>query len=70
MAVGLQQVNRLASHYQQFGPGDLFMIVGSSGYLEISAGQASAAKILGVARSTLFEMLKRHGIQGPKAVTR
>ena len=29
--------------------------------------RAKAAKILGVARSTLFEMLKRHKIQGPKS---
>ena len=28
----------------------------------------NAAKILGVARSTLFEMLKRHKIQGPKSL--
>lgn len=36
--------------------------------LKIARGnRAQAAKILGVARSTLFEMLKRHGIQGPRA---
>jgi transcriptional regulator with PAS, ATPase and Fis domain len=29
--------------------------------------RAKAAKILGVARSTLFEMLKRHRIRGPKS---
>src|SRR5207302_2318662 len=42
MAVGLQRVSRLAGNYEQFGPGELFVILGSSGYLEISAGQASA----------------------------
>ncbi len=31
--------------------------------------RAKAAKILGVARSTLFEMLKRHKIQGPKSLS-
>jgi transcriptional regulator with PAS, ATPase and Fis domain len=37
--------------------------------LKLSNGnRAQAAKILGVARSTLFEMLKRHRIQGPKAM--
>lgn len=36
--------------------------------LRISHGnRTDAAKILGVARSTLFEMLKRHKIQGPKS---
>jgi len=35
--------------------------------LKLSRGnRATAAKILGVARSTLFEMLKRHRICGPK----
>lgn len=29
--------------------------------------RGNAAKILGIARSTLFEMLKRHRIQGPKS---
>jgi len=29
--------------------------------------RTDAAKVLGVARSTLFEMLKRHGIEGPRA---
>jgi len=36
--------------------------------LKLSRGnRADAAKILGVARSTLFEMLKRHQIEGPRA---
>jgi S-adenosylmethionine hydrolase len=49
-------VNRLAANYEQFGPGELFSIVGSSGYLEISAGQASAARILGVAAGAPVEL--------------
>jgi transcriptional regulator with PAS, ATPase and Fis domain len=36
--------------------------------LKLSRGnRAAAARILGVARSTLFEMLKRHRITGPRA---
>jgi S-adenosyl-L-methionine hydrolase (adenosine-forming) len=56
MAVGLQRVGRLATNYEQFGLGELFTIVGSSGYLEISAGQAPAAKILGVAAGAPIEL--------------
>ena len=56
MAVGLQRVNCLATNYEQFGPGELFLIVGSSGYVEVSAGQASAAKILGVAAGAPVEL--------------
>lgn len=56
MTVGLRTVNRLAANYQQFGPGEVFAIVGSSGYLEVSAGQAPAAKILGVAAGAPIEL--------------
>jgi S-adenosylmethionine hydrolase len=56
MAVGLRQVNKLAAHYEQFGAGEVFAIVGSSGYLEISVGQGSAAKVLGVAAGAPVEL--------------
>jgi S-adenosylmethionine hydrolase len=56
MSVGLQTVNRLAGNYQQFGPGEVFAIVGSSGYLEVSAGQAPAAKMLGVEAGAPIEL--------------
>ena len=56
MTVGLRTVNRLAANYQQCGPGEVFAIVGSSGYLEVSAGQAPAAKILGVAAGAPIEL--------------
>lgn len=47
MLVGLQTVERMAQSYAECGPGELFVIVGSSGYLEVSSSQASAAKMLG-----------------------
>jgi S-adenosylmethionine hydrolase len=47
LAVGLETVARFARNYAERGPGELFVIVGSSGYLEVSASQASAAKMLG-----------------------
>jgi hypothetical protein len=47
MQVGLQMVRRLAQNYAECGPGEVFAIAGSSGYLEVSSSQASAARILG-----------------------
>ena len=47
ISVGLETVGRLARNYAECGPGELFVIAGSSGYLEVSSSQASAAKLLG-----------------------
>jgi S-adenosylmethionine hydrolase len=47
MSVGLQTVSQFAQNYAERGPGELFLIIGSSGYMEVSACQASAAKLLG-----------------------
>lgn len=56
MAVGPQRVHVLARHYAECGPGEPFLIVGSSGYYEISVGQASAAKMLGCATGAPLEL--------------
>lgn len=47
MAIGLERVQRLARNYAENPPGELFVIEGSSGFLEVSLSQASAAKRLG-----------------------
>jgi S-adenosylmethionine hydrolase len=47
MAVGLEKVTRLARNYQEGRPGEIFLIGGSSGYLEVSLNQGNAAKHLG-----------------------
>jgi len=44
---GLQKIARLALTYSECLPGELFVIVGSSGYLEVAVSQGSAAKALG-----------------------
>ena len=44
---GLVKIHRLAPNYAEGEPGELVAIVGSAGYLEVSANQASAAKMLG-----------------------
>ena len=44
---GLQAIEKLERNYAAAEPGKVFLIEGSSGYFEIAASQASAAKILG-----------------------
>jgi S-adenosylmethionine hydrolase len=56
LLAGLQTVRRLAHHYAECAPGELFAIAGSSGYLEISSSQASAAKILGCGAGAPVEL--------------
>jgi S-adenosyl-L-methionine hydrolase (adenosine-forming) len=47
ISVGLQRIHRLALTFGDCDPGELFVIVGSTGYLEIAMNQESAAKKLG-----------------------
>ena len=47
MQVGFHKIRRVARSYAEGEPGEPFLIVGSSGYFEVSANQASAAKLLG-----------------------
>jgi S-adenosyl-L-methionine hydrolase (adenosine-forming) len=56
MLVGIQTVRRLALNYQEGNIGDVFVIVGSSGYLEVSSSQASAAQILGCGAQAPVEL--------------
>jgi S-adenosylmethionine hydrolase len=49
MALGPHHVTVLALNYTETSPGELFLIAGSGGHLEVSARQASAAKISGCA---------------------
>jgi S-adenosylmethionine hydrolase len=45
--LGPCEVTVLAHSYAECGPSELFAIAGSSGYLEVSVNQASAAKMVG-----------------------
>lgn len=49
MTLGPHRIDVLARNYAACPPGEPFLIVGSSGYLEISLHQASAARALGCA---------------------
>ena len=56
MLVGIQTVRRLALHYQEGNIGEVFVIAGSSGYLEVSTSQGSAARILGCGAQAPVEL--------------
>lgn len=47
LGIGLEKLSRLALTFSEGEPGELLVIVGSSGYLEVAANQASAARRLG-----------------------
>ncbi len=44
LTVGTRRITALAQNYQTCAPGELFLIVGSSGYYEISLRQGNAAE--------------------------
>jgi S-adenosyl-L-methionine hydrolase (adenosine-forming) len=56
MRAGAQRIHRLALTYPETEVGDLFVIVGSSGYLEIAANQTSAASLLGCSAGAPIEL--------------
>lgn len=54
--VGPQEVSILTRNYEEASPGELFAIVGSSGYYEISVREASAARATGCAGGSPVEL--------------
>ncbi len=50
MMVGKQEITEIHPTYSEGAPGEVFGILGSMGYLEISANRGSAAKIVGVGK--------------------
>jgi S-adenosylmethionine hydrolase len=55
--VGLDKLTRLAHNFAEAPPGELVAIVGSAGYLEVVANQASAAKRLGCGAGAPVELV-------------
>jgi S-adenosylmethionine hydrolase len=47
LTIGPHQVSVVSRNYEECGVGELFLIVGSSGYVEVSLNQASAAHAIG-----------------------
>jgi S-adenosyl-L-methionine hydrolase (adenosine-forming) len=56
LKVGRQTIARLALTFSECDPGELFVVVGSSGYLEVAASEASAAQTLGCGAGTPVEL--------------
>ncbi len=56
LLAGRQPITRLALTFTESPPGELFVIVGSSGYLEVATNQASAARILGCGAGSTVEL--------------
>jgi hypothetical protein len=56
LRAGLERINRLARTYAETAIGELFAIVGSSGYVEVVVNQGSAAKMLGVGAGSPVEL--------------
>lgn len=56
LRAGLERITRLASTYAETMVGELFAIVGSSGYIEVVVNQGSAAKLLGIGTGSPIEL--------------
>jgi len=56
LQVGPRSITRLAVTYSECAPGELFVVVGSSGYLEVAAREGSAAKTLGCGPGSPVEL--------------
>jgi S-adenosylmethionine hydrolase len=56
LLAGRQPITRLALTFTESSPGELFVLVGSSGYLEVATNQVSAAKQLGCGAGAAVEL--------------
>ena len=57
LAIGPRHVAVMAHNYAECGPGELFVIAGSSGYLEVSVSQGSAARAIGCETGAPAELM-------------
>jgi S-adenosylmethionine hydrolase len=56
LSVGPQTITRLALTFSECAPGELFAVVGSSGYIEVARSQGSAAQALGCGAGSPVEL--------------
>ena len=59
LILGKQEISTLCTHYAEGAPGELFVILGSMGFLEISVNRGTAAKVTGAAKGA--EVVLRMG---------
>jgi S-adenosylmethionine hydrolase len=50
--VGKREISAIHSNYAEGAPNEIFGILGSMGYLEISANRAAAAQLIGAAKGS------------------
>lgn len=56
VTLGGRPIQRLALTFSECAPGELFVVIGSSGYLEIAVSEGSAAKALGTGAGAPVEL--------------
>jgi S-adenosylmethionine hydrolase len=56
LRAGLERITRLAATFAETTIGELFAIIGSSGYVEVAVNQGSAAKMLGIGTGSPVEL--------------
>jgi S-adenosylmethionine hydrolase len=56
LKVGLQSITRLALTFSECAAGELFVVVGSTGYLEVAVSEGSAAEALGCGAGSPVEL--------------
>jgi len=59
ISVGKTEVTKLCSSYSQGAQGELFAIVGSTGFLEISANKAAASRVAGADKGSEVTVVLR-----------
>ena len=59
MTIGPRRITQFVRTYAEAEPGELVLVEGSSGYLEVAVNQGSAAKIVGCAVGTQAELTVR-----------
>jgi S-adenosyl-L-methionine hydrolase (adenosine-forming) len=57
LGIGFEKISNLAISFSEFPPGERMVIVGSGGFLEVVANQASAAKLLGCGVGSPVELV-------------